>query len=85
MCVPHAGTNTHTPFRRRTTCLFYTKTSRSVYDRGDFVTRRDTNTVTVKLGHAEVLALIRDLADRAYMGDVWLVIESDEILPKEME
>lgn len=57
-----------------------------VYDRNDFLMRRDTNTMVVALEADEVFALIEDLASRmALGGPIHLVIESDKIYAKDME
>jgi hypothetical protein len=56
-----------------------------VHDRPGFLIRRNTNNVIVELEQDEVLALIADLAEKAYMGKVSLLIESDKIYAKDMD
>lgn len=57
-----------------------------VYDHREFLTRRDTNTVSVELNADAVFAVICDLASAmARGGPIYLVVESDKVYTKDMD
>jgi len=57
-----------------------------VYDRNDFLMRRNTNTMSFVLEADEVFTLIHDLSGQmARGGPVYLVVESDKVFVKDMD
>lgn len=58
-----------------------------VHSRDDFLIRRNTNTVIVRLiGEDEVFTLIKDLASNMETGGpIYIVIESDKVFVKDMD